>query len=234
MEIVHIILTAAGSILALFLLTKVMGNRQMSQMSLFDYINGITIGSIAAEMATSLEDFYKPLVAMVVYALLAECASGITNKSVRLRRFINGETMILYDDGKLFEKNFKRARLDVNEFLTECRNNGYFNLASIQTALLESNGKISFLPLSTQRPVTPQDMNLSPQQEKVVTNVVIDGKIMKDNLKYTGNNEQWLEKELQNQRVKLPDVFLATCDQNNALSVYVKIKTENSTHDMFE
>lgn len=233
MEFVHIILTALGSIIVLFLLTKLMGNRQMSQLSLFDYINGITIGSIAAEMATSLEDFYKPLTAMVVYALLAACISLATDKSVVLRRLITGETMILFDNGKLYEKNFKRAKLDINEFLTECRNNGYFNLANIQTAILESNGKISFLPVSTQRPVTPQDMNLSPQQEKVVVNVVIDGKIMKDNLKYTGNNEQWLEKELHNQGVKLQDVFLATCDTNNALSVYVKIN-KKMTRDMFE
>lgn len=233
MEIVHIILTALGSIVALFVLTKIMGNRQMSQLSLFDYINGITIGSIAAEMATSIEDFYKPLTAMIVYALLATCASIATDKSVMLRRFITGEAMILYDNGKLFEKNFKRAKLDINEFLTICRNSGYFNLANLQTAILESNGKISFLPLSTQRPVTPQDMNLSPAQEKAVVNVVIDGKVMKDNLKYTGNNEQWLENQLHKQGVKLPEILLATCDQNNALSVYIKIN-KKMTRDMFE
>ena len=233
MEIVHIILTAFGSIVALFVLTKIMGNRQMSQLSLFDYINGITIGSIAAEMATSIEDFYKPLTAMIVYALLATCASIATDKSVMLRRFITGEAMILYDNGKLFEKNFKRAKLDINEFLTICRNSGYFNLANLQTAILESNGKISFLPLSTQRPVTPQDMNLSPAQEKAVVNVVIDGKVMKDNLKYTGNNEQWLENQLHKQGVKLPEILLATCDQNNALSVYIKIN-KKMTRDMFE
>lgn len=233
MEVVHIILTSLGSIIVLFILSKIMGNRQMSQLSMFDYINGITIGSIAAEMATSLEDFYKPMIAMIVYGLFTAGIAVITNKSIHLRRFITGETMILYDNGKLFEKNFRRARLDLSEFLTECRNGGYFNLANLQTAILESNGKISFIPLSTQRPLTPQDMNLSPQQEKAVVNVVMDGKILKDNLKYTGNNEQWLEKELRNQGIKREDAFLATCDENNCLSVYVKIK-EGISRDMFE
>lgn len=233
MEVVHIILTALGSIVVLFILTKIMGNRQMSQLSMFDYINGITIGSIAAEMATSLEDFYQPLIAMIVYGLFTALISVITNKSVCLRRFITGETMFLYDNGKLFEKNFKRARLDLSEFLTICRNSGYFNLANLQSAILESNGKISFIPLSTQRPLTPQDMNLSPQQERAVIDVVMDGKILKENLKHTGNNEQWLEKELHHQGVKLPDVFLATCDDSNNLSVYVKIQ-KGMSHDMFE
>ena len=150
-----------------------------------------------------------------------------------LRRLLTGETLILYDNGKIYEKNLKKAKLDIGEFLTECRNCGYFNLASIQTAVLEFNGKISILPLSTQRPVTPQDMNLNPAQEKLVVNVILDGNIMKDNLKFTGNNEQWLLQKLQEQNIKLPDVFLATCDCNNNLSVYEKTRTK-MTRDMFE
>ncbi|WP_312644714.1 DUF421 domain-containing protein [Hydrogenoanaerobacterium sp.] len=207
----------------------------MSQLSMFDYINGITIGSIAAEMATALEDdFKKPLTAMVVYALLSVAFSIATSKSIKLRRFLTGETLILYDDGKIFEKNLKKAKLDVSEFLSQCRTNGYFNIANIQTAILEPNGKISFLPLSSQRPVTPCDLNLSPAQEKAVVNVIIDGKILPDNLKFTGNNEQWLQKQLQAQEVsKVEDVFLATCDRDNNLSVYVKIK-KKMTRDMFE
>ena len=105
MEILHIILTSLGSILALFLLTKLIGNRQMSQMSLFDYINGITIGSIAAEMATSLEDdFLKPLTAMIVYALVAVCISLVTCRSMALRKFFNGKPLVLLEHGKLYKK----------------------------------------------------------------------------------------------------------------------------------
>lgn len=234
MALLKIVLTSIGSVVALFLLTKLMGNRQMSQLSMFDYINGITIGSIAAEMATSIEgDFLKPLTAMTIYALFAIAFSVATDKSIVLRRFLTGETLVLYDDGKLFEKNFKKSKLDINEFLTICRNNGYFNLANLQTALLEPNGKISFLPISICRPATPQDMNLSPAQEKVVVNVVIDGNIMKGNLKYTGNDERWLQKKLEEQNIKLPDVLLATCDSSNNLSVYNK-RNKKMSRDMFE
>lgn len=153
----HILFTSLFSIIVLFLLAKLMGNRQVSQMSMFDYVNGITIGSIAAEFATSLEDdYWMPLTAMVVYGVTAALISYITCKSMAARKFINGKPVVLYENGKLYEKNLAAAKLDINEFLTQCRTAGYFDLADLQTAILETNGQVSFLPLAAQRPVTPE------------------------------------------------------------------------------
>lgn len=235
MKILQTVLVSLGSVILLFILTKLMGNRQMSQLSMFDYINGITIGSIAAEMATSLEDdFINPLVAMIVYALVAILISYITSKSIKLRRILTGETLILLNNGKLYEKNFKRAKLDINDFLIQCRNNGYFDIANLQSAILEPNGKISFLPQSSNRPIIPTDLQICPDKETLLTDVIMDGKILNDNLKHTGNDEMWLKKELKSQRIsKVEDVFLATCDNNNKLNVYVKNK-KVSNRDMFE
>lgn len=233
MELLHIVYTSVGSVIALFILTKVMGNKQMSQLSMFDYITGITIGSIAAEMATALEEFEQPLIAMVVFALLSILISYANYKSIWLRRILTGKALILFENGKLYEANLKKARIDVNEFLTQCRNKGYFNIANLQSAILESNGKISFLPLATQRPVTPSDLNLTPPDDKPVINVIIDGHIMQNNLKFTGKNEKWLNKQLQAQGMQISDVFLATCDNNNHLSVYIKIK-ESMKRSIFE
>jgi len=211
-----------------------MGNREMSQLSIFDFVTAITIGSIAAEMATNIEEFMKPLIAMIVYALLSILISFCTCKSIRFRRFLTGKSLILLENGKLYEKNLKKARLDVNEFLTQCRNQGYFNIDNLQAAILEPNGKISFLPLSSQRPVTPKDLNLTPPEEKPLINVVIDGKILVDNLKLTGNNEKWLNNQLYEQGItKLTDVFLATCNDKNNLSVYVNIN-KKITRDIFQ
>ena len=97
MDLLNIALTSIGSIIVLFLLTKLIGNRQMSELNMFDYINGITIGSIAAEMATSLEDdFLKPLLAMIIYGVVTVLISILANKNIKLRRFFNGKTLILY------------------------------------------------------------------------------------------------------------------------------------------
>ena len=235
MEILQIILVSLGSVVILFILTKLMGNRQMSQLSMFDYINGITIGSIAAEMATSLEDdFLKPLTAMIVYALVAILISFITTKSIKLRRILTGKSLILLDNGKLFEKNFKKAKLDINDFLIQCRNNGYFDISNLQSAILEPNGKISFLPMSDQRPVVPHDLELKPLEESILTDVIIDGKIMENNLRFTGNDESWLKSQLKSQGInKTSDVLLATCDKNNEFKAYIKNKKQTS-HDSFE
>jgi len=235
MELLNVFLASLGSAVALFVLTKIMGKREMSQLSMFDFIIGITIGSIAAEMATALEDdFMKPLVAMSVYALLSIIISFLNIKSIALRRFLYGKSLILLENGQINDKNLKKARLDISEFLTQCRNSGYFNIDNIHTAILEPNGKISILPKSTQRPVNPKDLKLTTSEEKPMINVIIDGKILADNLKFLGNDEKWLNKQLHNQGItELSDVFLATCSNKNNLSVYVKLK-KPMTRDIFQ
>lgn len=235
MDILKIVSLSFGSLVILFILTKLMGNREMSQLTMFDYIVGITIGSIAAEMSTSLENnFMEPAVAMIVYGLVTVFISYITCRSLSLRRFFSGKSRILLDNGKLYRKNFKSAKLDLNEFLMECRINGYFNLTDIQTAILEPNGRVSFLPKSLKRPATPEDLNLSPSIENVVINVILDGVLLKENLAKTGNNINWLENNLKEQGINdMKKVFLATCDNQNNLSVYVKLDKKNK-HDYFE
>ena len=233
MDLLKVVLTSVGSVIALFILTKLMGNKQMSQLSMFDYIVGISIGSIAAEMATELEEFQKPLIAMVIYALLSVLISIANYKSIKLRRLLTGTSLILFENGKLFRANLKKARIDVNEFLTLCRSKGYFNIAHLQSVILEPNGHISVLPLSTQRPATPKDLNLTPPEDKPVIDIIIDGQILINNLKYTGNNENWLYKQLHAQGIdQVSDVFLATCDHENNLSVY-QIINKKMTRDIF-
>lgn len=224
MEILKIVALSASSLIVLFLLTKLMGNKEVSQLSMFDYIIGITIGSIAAEMATALEsDFTQPLVAMIVYAFITVLISFINTKSLKSRKVITGKPLILFDNGRLYRNNFKKSKLDLNEFLMLCRNGGYFNLSDLETVLLEPNGKLSFLPVSDKRPVTPTDLNLSFPNERLTTNVILDGKVVITNLLETGNDEIWLQKQLNSQGFDdVNEIFLATCDSNNNLSVYKK------------
>lgn len=223
-EILYIIALSLGSIIAIFILTKLMGYRQMSQMSMFDYIIGITIGSIAAEMSTSLEEnFTQPLTAMIVYALAAVALAWITSKSIKARRVIEGSPLILLNHGELYRDNLKKAKIDVTEFLVQCRVNGYFDISKLECAILEGNGKISFLPKAGERPLTPTDMQLSPAQDYMVANVILDGKIMKENLKHTGNDKKWLHGQIKAQGAKkVEDVLLATCDLSNQVTVYLK------------
>lgn len=235
MLVLKIIGLSLGSILVLFIVTKLDGNREMSQLTMFDYIISITIGSIAAEMATSLEDnFLEPLIAIIVYGVVTMLISIGTSKFIHFRRLVLGKSKVLLDNGILYKENFKSSKIDLNEFLMECRAKGFFNLSDIQTVILEPNGKLSILPVVQKRPLTPEDMNISPAQEDLVYNLIIDGKIMKENLKHSGHDEEWLKKELAKQDYhNYKSVFLATCDTSNNLSVYENINKKND-HDIFE
>ena len=210
------------SFIVLFILTKMIGYRQISQLSLFDYINGITIGSIAAEMATELESNpVFPLTAMVLYGIFTIIVSRLTAKSIKARRFITGEPMILLNNGLIYKKNLVKARMNLNEFLEECRISGYFSVSDLQTAILESNGKISFIPKADKKPLTPEDMNLSPDQEYLNANVILDGHIMEKNLRHAGKDRNWLDKKLKGYGVNGPEeVLLATHQAPDDLQVY--------------
>ena len=193
----------------------------MSQLDFFDYITGITIGSIAAELATELEEPWKPLIAMIVYGVLAFGLSVISSKFPRIRKFINGTPTIVMNNGKLYRKNMKKAKLDLSEFMVMCRQEGYFNLNDIQTAVFEYNGRLTILPVSAKRPVNPTDMNLPPQPDLISAEVIMDGRILEENLKRMGLDRKWLQKQLSDQGYQsAKNIFLGVCDNNHTLSLY--------------
>ena len=177
-DLLSVLIVSLVSIIVLFLLTKIMGNKQISQMSMFDYITGISIGSIAAEMATELEQPVLPLVAMVVYGISAFLISLLASKSLKFRKLTTGRPLLLLEKGVIYRKNMKKARLDLSDFLTLCRAAGYFDLQDIKTAVFEHNGTVSFLPKAEKRPVQGEDIAVYPKQEEVQYNVVMDGKLM--------------------------------------------------------
>lgn len=231
-ECFEIIIRTVIAFVVLFLLARLMGVRSISQLTFYDYIVGITIGSIAATMALDAEvPIYDTLLAMIVFGLLAFLVSFLTMKSIKMRRFFSGTPTILVYKGKIIEENLKSRHFDVNDLLCSCRENGYFNLNDIEFVIMEMNGEVSVLPKSEKRPVNPEDLSMQPSQEELSANIIIDGKIMENNLKSIGKEENWLKKQLENQNVsRIRDVLLATADINGNLSVFLKgqkLKNEN-------
>ena len=221
MDFVKVVLTSIVSAVSLFTIAKIMGHKQMAQLDLFDYITGITIGSIAAELATELEAPWKPLVAMVIYGVVSISLTLIAHKFPKTRKFINGTPTIILNNGKLYPKNIKKAKLELSEFMVMCRQEGYFNINDIQTAIFEYNGRLTILPKSNKRPIIPEDMNISPEAEKITTEIIMDGRILHENLKRLGLNLTWLENQLKEQKYKnAKEIFLGICDQNNKVSLF--------------
>ena len=223
MDWIKIVLASLLSYAALFLSAKLIGRKQVSQLDFLDYITGITIGSIGAELATDLENMWKPLVAIAVYALITWLLSLMNLKSLRARKFSNGSPTIIMDNGKLYRQNMKKAKLELSEFMVMCRQQGYFDLSAIQTAVFEYNGKLSILPAAQHRPVTPDDMKLAPEQERIFAEVIMDGRILEENLKRMGRDAAWLNKQLRAQGIGgAGEVFLGLCDNELNLSCYLK------------
>lgn len=220
MDVLKLFCTAVGSFAVLFILMRINGKRQISQLSAFDYINGITIGSIAAEMATELEEFWKPLLAMVLYALLTLLVSVLTDKSRRFRYLAAGKPQVLLEDGVFHRESFKGGHIDLDEFLSRSRLAGYFKVSDIKLAVLEPCGDISFLPYDRCRPATPEDLGKAPASSAVPVAVVGDGKILSERLSSAGIGEETVKEKLAAEKIDLSDVFLATCDENGEMRIY--------------
>ena len=221
MELAKILLSSLVSYLALFICAKLVGRKQISQLNCLDYIAGITIGSIAAELATDLENMWKPLVALAVYALLTWGMSLMGMHFGRSRKFLDGTPTLIMENGRLLRNNMKKAKLDLSEFMVLCREQGYFNLGDIHTAVFEYNGKLTILPVSQKRPATPEDLKLLPVQETMLAEIIMDGRVMDENLRRMGVDAAWLERKLRAQGVLAPgEVFLGLCDTQKNLTLY--------------
>ena len=217
-----LIFTALLSVAALFVITKIMGHKQVAQLDFFDYVSGITIGSIGAELATELESPWQPLIALGIYGVASLLLNWLAHKFPRTRKYINGSPTILMNDGKLYRKNLKQAKLDLSEFMLLCREQGYFDMNEIQTAVFEHNGKLSILPRSANRPATPQDLNLVVKPSHIGVEVIMDGRVMRENLVRMGRDEKWLGKQLKAQGYQnAKAIFLAIYRaENDELTLY--------------
>ncbi len=223
MDFLKVVILSLVSIAVLFILTKIIGYRQISELSFFDYIIGITIGSVAAEMATNIDlEWWKGISVMVIYVAVGAVFSLISQKSIKARKIISGQPIIIIEKGKIIKKNLKKAKIEINDLLTSARTNGYFNLGDIDYAIMENTGKISFLPVPMKRQLNPKDFNFAPVREGLCINVILDGRIMENDLKNANMTKKELEKQLKSQDKKIENILLATVDANKKLTVFEK------------
>ena len=227
-EILEVSYRALISLVALFLITKLLGKKQVSQLSLFDYVIGISIGNFAAEVTINLEaEWINGVVAVLIFGVVAYLVSILTMKSIVARRFFMGAPTVVIQNGKIIKESLKRVKFDINDLLEECRNNDVFDLNQINYALMEANGKLSILLKPEYLPLTPNDMKVKVNKNGLVANIIIDKKIMKNNLSQMGKDEKWLMKELKVKGVSLEDVLLGTLDIDDKLTIYRQKENEN-------
>lgn len=211
------------SLIILFLITKLMGKKQASELSLFDYVIGISIGNYTAEMVMNFDyQYINGIIAILTFGIISYLVSVLTMKNMSLRRFLIGVPTIIIDEGKISLEALKKAKLDINDFLEQCRGEGYFDVSEISSAILEVNGKISILPKRDYQVPTLKDLKIKANKEYLSVNVIIDGNLMENNLKNSNKNKAWLDKELEKQGYNgYKNILLATIT-NDSLNIFDK------------
>lgn len=219
-------------LIILFFITKMMGKKQISELNFFDYVVGITIGSIAADISLDIEkNMIAGIAALFIYGFISYIISFVSIKSILARRFFIGVPTVLVEKGKIIESGLKKSKIDVNDLLMEARENGYFNLDEIDYALMEVNGNISFLPKEKEKPVTKRDMKIKCSNEGLTVNAIIDSKYMVNNMKAINKDKEWLDHELKvNGYDNYDNILLTTIDNNYKVTIYEKnVKPDKNT-----
>lgn len=217
-----VILKTAFAFFFLLFLTRILGNKQMSQMTYFNYITGITLGTLTANIIGADSKFiFDNVSGLFIWTILTIIIALISLNSSRLKIVFDGHPIILIKDGKLVRDSLRAARLTVGDLLMMLRNKNVFSIKDVDYALLEINGEVTVLKKQTQLSITKSDMNIPIQQSLYLPSaVIIDGKLVEHNLLRIGLDTNWLINELNKQKVnKISDVFYAEINREGKLYI---------------
>ncbi|TSB45903.1 YetF domain-containing protein [Alkalicoccobacillus porphyridii] len=230
-ELILILIRSIISFLLLMIMARIMGKKQISQLTFFDYCVGITIGSIAATMSVDQNvKIANGLMALLIWGLFPIILAFVSLKSMWFTKIIDGSPTILIESGEIHEKNMKKNMLSVDELMLLLREKGTFKVSDVEMAVLETNGQLSILLKSDQQPVTPHVSGIPLQQEHGPTILVMDGQLLKKGLGERGYTEEWLVNEIQKQgATNFTDVFLAQLDSRGNVYVDLYDERENNT-----
>ncbi len=206
---------------SLLIFARVLGKQQISQLTFFDYILGITIGSIAASLTTDLTSRAWPhWVGLLTWTILSILLQFITLKSKTASEYLDGKPTIVIQNGKFLENEMRKARYRLSDLLEQLRDKGVFDLTQVAFAILEKDGQLSILKKSQFEPITPSDLNLNPSETNLGSEIIYDGVVITQNLKSINKNSTWLHKQLKKHNVKHPsEVFVATFTPPDSLYI---------------
>ncbi|WP_088831455.1 DUF421 domain-containing protein [Paenibacillus tyrfis] len=216
----HIFFRALLTIAILFLMTRILGKKQISQLTFFEYITGITLGEVAGFMSTDVEaNYMHGFIALLLWFAVPLLLEMLTLKSKRLRDWFEGKGTVFIKEGKILEDNLKKERYTADELLEQLRAKSVFNVADVEFAMLEPSGEVSVLLKKENQPLTAKHLGIKTAPERESQAVIIDGNIMDEPLATAGLSREWLLTELEKIGVTLENVFLGQVDAYGGLHV---------------
>ncbi|PPA68872.1 DUF421 domain-containing protein [Jeotgalibacillus proteolyticus] len=215
-----VIIRSIFMLIALFFATKMLGKKQISQLSFFEYVVGITAGSIGAEVITGLdESFIHGVLGIGAFISLPVLADRLSLKSKKLRDFFEGKGTVFIQNGNVLEESLKKEKYTIDELMELLRKKDVFNLSDVEFAILEPTGDLNVLLKREKQPLTPSDMHIAINPLKEPCLVIMDGNIMNGALDSIRKSEEWLRGELEKKSVRVEDVFICQIDSHGDLSL---------------
>ncbi|WP_249869990.1 DUF421 domain-containing protein [Oceanobacillus saliphilus] len=233
-ETVLILIRSVGAFLLLFLMARIMGKKQISQLTFFDYCVGITIGSIAATLSVDQNvKISNGLMALLIWGLFPLILAYGGIKSRVFSNLTDGKAAILIQNGKIQEKELKKNLITINELILLLREKDVFKFSDVELAVLETNGDLSVMLKTDQQPITPHSIGLKVEQEHSPSILIMDGEILEKGLEDKGYSKEWLLGEVQKQGAEdFKDVFAAQIDSRGNL--YVDLYDDASKRQTLE
>jgi len=228
-EILEVLTHSLAVFFLLILLTRLIGKKFLAQMTFFDFVTGIIIGTIGgAYVTTEVEGIYV-LLSPVILTILVIITGFFTLKSIPARKLIEGEPLVMVQNGKIYEKNMRKIRYNMDDLMMQLREKGIFDLGEVEFAILETHGQLSILKKSQYLPVTPRDLNISTRYKGASSEIIRDGRIVEQNLKQNNLNHEWLYNELASRNIKnIREVFLASLSTDGNL--YVDLREDDLSY----
>lgn len=213
-ETIVVIVRAVIAFFSLLIFSRVLGKQTISQLTFFDYILGITIGSIAASLTTDLTSKAWPhWIGLLVWAFLVYILQTIVLKSRKASKYIDGEPTVIIMNGEVLESAMKKLRYRASDLMEQLRSAGVFYLTEVEFAILETDGQLSVLKKADDTPLTPRDMNIPTVYKGISTEIIYEGQLFEENLKKVNKNKEWLDNELHERGYEnYKQIFLAVVD----------------------
>ena len=195
--------------------TRVMGKREIGQLQPFEFVISIMIADLAtipmSEVGVPIFDGIIPIFSLLIMHLII---TVLNLKSMSFRRIVCGKPAMLIEKGSINEQVLEKERLDLSELLEKLREKNVFSISDVDYVILETNGEISVILKNNKKTPTVEDLSISPEYTGMTFTLVLDGKVMKENLKIIGKKEKWLNNELKKFKVESKDVLIATINES--------------------
>lgn len=223
-----VIIRSAIAFFTLILFIRIIGKQQVAQLTFFDYVVGITIGSIASTISVQInENTLASLIGMATWTVLTIVLAYLSLHNVWIRKVISGEATVVIENGKILEKNLKNIRIPIDELISVLRTQGVFDIKDVEFALFEPNGDLSIQKKSQKQPVTPKDLLIQTQYDGLPTNLIMDGILLTDALQSLNLSKAWLNHQLEKKSINdFENISLAQLDTQGYLYVDLKGDTK--------